>query len=100
MQRYANYVVYTWKNRMFGKPNKTSHFLAYLGNLGGKIFMIRVLWSGVPENQDFVGSGKRFVPLFYVEEKILTRLPSIRREIKKENLSVIYDGDLLEKEYE
>ena len=62
--------------------------------------MIRVLWSGVPENQDFVGSGKRFVPLFYVEEKILTRLPSIRREIKKENLSVIYDGDLLEKEYE
>lgn len=40
------------------------------------------------------------VPLFYVEEKILTGLPSIRREIKKENLSVIYDGDLLEKEYE
>ena len=29
---------------MFGKPNKTSHFLAYLGNLGGKIFMIRVIF--------------------------------------------------------
>lgn len=40
------------------------------------------------------------VPLFYVEEKILTGLPSIMRKIKKENLSVIYDGDLLEKEYE
>ena len=41
-----------------------------------------------------------YTPLFYVKEKILTGLPSIRRKIKKENLSVIYDGDLLEKEYE
>ena len=29
---------------MPGKPDKTSHFSAYLGNLGGEIFMIRILF--------------------------------------------------------
>ena len=29
---------------MPGKPDKTSHFSAYLGDLGGEKFMIRVLF--------------------------------------------------------
>lgn len=29
---------------MPGKPDKTSHFSAYLGNLGGEIFMIKILF--------------------------------------------------------
>ena len=89
MQRYANYVVYTWKNWMPGKPDKTSHFSAYLGNLGGEIFMIRILFVCHGRNRAFVWNGLKsrilgnengictpIVPLFWYFTDLLTGLPS------------------------
>ena len=66
---------------MPGKPDKTSHFSAYLGNLGGEKFMTRVLFvchgKKLLLERKFaksrvVGFGKRiFIPDLYQKIKDL-----------------------------
>ena len=93
---------------MPGKPDKTSHFSAYLGNLGGEIFMIIILFVCHGRTRTFVWNGLKsgllgnengictpIVPLFCYFTDLLIRTVLDKKEIKIQLVPLDF-GNLLD----